>query len=428
MMKKLFFIGLLVPVLLPAMARAENLLEVYAQARAADPVLAAADAARGIQQELAVQARARLLPQWNASASEYRLRPDDSHGSTLASNISQTVFDLGQLRSLDVANTLVRSQDSALRAAEQDLRARVASAYFGVLAAQASLTTAEANESAFVQQVEQAQSRFKSGLSASVDVEQARAYSELARNGTVQSRQSLLDAREALAEITGRAPGALAPLVPDLPALPPQPAEPQAWVDRALGGNPALAAQGLQVEASGQAIAAARAAHLPTLSFGVDTTRNRGTGAFLPSDLRTNTQLGLTLNIPIFAGGATQSQVRQASLQRETQREQLEGARRALMREVRGQYQAVLAGVAQMQSGRAAVEAADRAVQSTRAGQELGTRTMTDLLLGIQTQAQAQNAYEQARHRYVLATLLLQQAAGSLGDAELAAVNSLLKE
>jgi len=427
MMKKLFFIGL-IGSFLPALAQAENLLEVYAQARAADPVLAAADATRGVQQELAVQARAKLLPQWSASASEYRLRPDDSHGNTLASNISQTVFDLGQLRSLDVANTLVRSQDSALRAAEQDLRARVASAYFGVLSAQASLTTAEANESAFAQQVEQAQSRFQSGLSASVDVEQARAYSELARNATVQSRQALLDAREALAEITGRTPGVLSPLVADLPALPPQPAEPQAWVERALAGNPALAAQGLQVEASGQAVAAARAAHLPTLSLGVDTTRQRGTGAFLPSDLRTNTQLGLTLNIPIFAGGATQSQVRQASLQRETQREQLESARRALMREVRGQYQAVLAGVAQMQSGRAAVEAADRAVQSTRAGQELGTRTMTDLLLGIQTQAQAQNAYEQARHHYVLATLLLQQAAGSLGDAELAAVNSLLKE
>jgi outer membrane protein len=419
---------LVIALLLPALARAENLLEIYAQARAADPVLAAADAARGVQQELAVQARAKLLPQWSASASEYRLRPDDSSGNTLASHISQTLVDLGQLRSLDAAQAQVHSQDAQLRAAEQDLRARVASAYFGVLSAQASLATAEANESAFAQQVEQAQSRFKAGLSAAVDVEQARAYAQLARGATVQARQSLADAREALAQITGRSPGTLQPLVADLPALPPQPALAQAWVDRALAGNPALISQQRQVEASGYALAAARAAHLPTLSLGVDTTRQRGTGAFLPSDLRTNTQLGLTLNIPIFAGGATQSQVRQASLQRESQRDQAEIVRRALVREVNAEYQAVLAGVAQMEAGRAAVEAADKAVESTRAGQELGTRTMTDLLLGIQTQAQAQNAYEQARHRYVLATLLLQQAAGSLGDAELAAVNSLLKD
>ena len=60
--------------------------------------------------------------------------------------------------------------------------------------------------------------------------------------------------------------------------------------------------------------------------------------------------------------------------------------------------------------------------------QPLGTRTMSDLLQAIQTQAAAQNAEAQARHRYVLATLLLQQAAGSLGEAELAAVNLLLKD
>ena len=40
--------------------------------------------------------------------------------------------------------------------------------------------------------------------------------------------------------------------------------------------------------------------------------------------------------------------------------------------------------------------------------------------------AAAQNALDQARHGYVLARLLLQQAAGSLGVHELAAVNSLL--
>lgn len=423
-MKRLIAIALLAPVL----ASAENLLDVYAQARAADPVLAAADAARGVQAELAVQARAKLLPQWNASAADYRSRPDDSSGNTLASHISQTIIDLGQLRSLDAAQTLLSAQDAQLRAAEQDLRARVAAAYFGVLSAQASLTTAEANESAFAQQVEQAQSRFDSGLSAAVDVEQARAYAQLARGGTVQARQSLADAREALAQITGRSPGTLQPLVADLPALAPQPSDPQAWVTRALAANPALSAQQLQVEASGHAVDAARAAHLPTLSLGVDTARQRGNGIFLPTDLRTTTQFGVTLNIPIFAGGATQSLVRQASLQRESQRDQAEIVRRSLIREVNAEYQAVLAGVAQMQAGRAATMAADKAVESTRAGQELGTRTMTDLLLGIQTQAQAQNAYEQARHRYVLATLLLQQAAGSLGDAELAAVNSLLKD
>jgi outer membrane protein len=118
--------------------------------------------------------------------------------------------------------------------------------------------------------------------------------------------------------------------------------------------------------------------------------------------------------------------VRQAAHERDLARDELEVTRRALVRETQAQYQAVVSGVALMESTRAAVAAADQALASTRAGQGLGTRTMTDLLLAIQTQAAAQNAHDQARHGHVLARLLLQQAAGALGEAELAAVNQLL--
>jgi outer membrane protein len=421
-MKRLLFIA----ALLPAFAQAENLLDVYAQARAADPVLAGAAARQGMAGQDAVIARARLLPQWNLSAAELRSRPDEGSGRQLSSQISQTVFDLGRLRDWDAADAQARAQDALYRAAEQELCARVANAYFGMLSAQASLDTAEANESAFTAQVEQAKARFDSGLSASADLEQARAYAGLARTGTVAARQAWLDAREAVAEITGRLPERLAPLASELPALPPSPTSAEAWVERGLALNPELSAARLQLESAESSLASARAGHLPTVSFTVDTNRLRGTGLFAPTDPRTTSQLGLTLNIPLFAGGATQAATRKASLARDAQREQLETERRALTREVRGEYEAVLGAVQQIEAGRASVVAADKALESTRAGQQLGTRTMTDLLLGIQTQAQARNAEAQARHRYVLAMLLLQRAAGSLGENELAAVNQLL--
>ena len=52
---------------------------------------------------------------------------------------------------------------------------------------------------------------------------------------------------------------------------------------------------------------------------------------------------------------------------------------------------------------------------------------MTDLLLAIQTLGAAQGAYSQARHQVVLSRLQLQQAAGAVGEADLAAINSLLQ-
>ena len=59
--------------------------------------------------------------------------------------------------------------------------------------------------------------------------------------------------------------------------------------------------------------------------------------------------------------------------------------------------------------------------------QQLGTQTMTDLLLAIQTQSSAQSAYSQARHRLVVSELLLKQSAGQIGEADLQQVDALLR-
>ena len=87
-------------------AIAEDLLQVYALARAADPVLAAADAQRGIQRENTVQARAALLPQWQLSASDNRPQGDGSRSHEVSTSINQVLFDLGRLRSWDAERTL----------------------------------------------------------------------------------------------------------------------------------------------------------------------------------------------------------------------------------------------------------------------------------------------------------------------------------
>lgn len=404
----------------------EDLLQVYAQARAADPRLAQAQALRGVQQQSTAQARAALLPQWNLELAASR-QPGGAHQQQLSSRISQALFDLSRLREWDAESRLLSAEDAQLQAAEQALCARVASAYFGVLSAQAALRNAQANEAAFAAQVGQAQKRFEAGLSAAVDVEQARTYHQLSRGSSLQAQEALEDARAALAEITGQAPADLQGLSPALQAQPPQPASREAWIEQALRQNPALRAEALRLQASEDRIAASRAAHLPSLSLGVDSQRLQGAAVPAALEGRNEHTVALRLSIPLLAGGATQAQSRRAVYQRDAQRELLEQARRALQRETQAQYQAVLLSAQLLESTAAAVQAANEALAASRAGQALGTRSMTDLLLAIQSQTAAQGAHEQARHRHVLATVLLQQAAGQLSEASLATVNQLLQ-
>jgi outer membrane protein len=414
-------------------ARADDLLDVYAQARANDPVLAAADAARAGTHDLADQARAALLPQAQAAASAGRERDTgaalpaaSSRTTDVTLGVSQVVFDAGLWSQLQAAHATADAQDATLRAAQQALCLRVATAYFDALLAADELATVQANEDAFAQQVDQSQQRYKAGLDAQVDVDQSRVYQALAHANTLAARQALVDALAAIAEITGSTPAALKALRDDLPLLPPAPADAQAWVDTALQANPTLAAAQRSVDAADSTIGAARAGHLPSLSAGVNLGRPTGV-VYGDSSGRLTTSVALTLTVPLFSGGATQARVSQAVHQRDGARDDLETRRRAVARAAKAAYGSVVAGIGQVQATRESVAAAQQSLAATRVGRDVGNRTMTDLLNAIQTLAQAQSAYAQARHQFILGRLQLQQAAGALAEAELANVNALLE-
>lgn len=415
---------------LPRASHAEDLLQTWQQARAADPVLAAALAARGAVREGVAQVRAPLLPQATASLSfdqNHVAGRDDNRARGAGVAVSQVLVDVAQRKRLSAALQGADAQDAVYSAAEQALLVRVAQAYFEVLTAADLLAAVATNEDAFAQQVEQADQRYRNGLAALVDVEQARAYRASARANTLSAQKALADAREALAEITGSAPGVLARLREALPMDPPAPADPQAWVATALAQNPLLRAQRSLLGAAEENIAAARAGHLPTLSAALNSGRSSAWPLAGGNDGRHSTSVGLQLSVPLFSGGSTSATQRQAVYQRDGAREQLEQRRRRVVREVQEQYRAVVAGIGQTDATREAVQAAQRALASTRVGQGLGTQSMNDLLQAIQTLGATQAAYSRARHQFVLSRLLLQQAAGAVGEAELAAINSLLQ-
>jgi outer membrane protein len=416
-----------------ASARADDLLDVWRLARANDPVLAAADAQRAGTHDLADQARAALLPQASATAAIGRERDSgagrataSAHTTDVALGVNQVVFDASLWSQLKAARLNADAQDATVEAARQSLCLRVATAYFDALLAADLLASVRANEDAFAQQVQQSQQRYQAGLDAQVDVDQSRAYQALARGNTSAARQSLVDALAAVAEITGSTPANLKTLRDELPLVAPEPADPQAWVASALRGNPTLWAGQKGVAAAESSIAAARAGHLPSLSAGLNLGRPTGTPYGDTSGRLANTAV-LTLNVPLFAGGATQARVNQAQHQRDGALDALETQRRAVERAAKAAYGSVVTGMAQVRSTRDALAAAQASLAATRVGREVGTRTQTDVLNAIQTLAQAQAAYAQARHQFILGRLQLQQAAGTLTEADLANVNALLQ-
>jgi outer membrane protein len=412
----------------------EDLLDAYREARSNDPVLSQADASRLATGEGVTQARASLLPQIGASMSLNQTNGGGqighSRSRTINGTLSQSVLDFSKYANLKAAHSASEAQDELYASAGQQLYVRVVAAYFGVLTSEDGLTYAKANEDAFRQQYEQSDQRFKVGLSAITDVYQAKAYYEAAKSQTIAAQNTLNDSREALAQITGKPTGDLKKLRDDLPMQPPSPADQDAWVKQALETNPDLLAQKSNVETAQHNISAARAAHLPTITAGVSYGKgagwSEGNAAARYRD-PASTTIGLTLNVPIFSGGATQSLVRQSIYQRDGAADALEAQRRQVVRDTLNYYRSVIAGIAQVESAKASVESGRKALEATRAGFEVGTQTMTNVLLAIQTLTSSESSYSQARHQFILNKLLLKQTAGTADVKDIEQINALLQ-
>lgn len=438
-------------------AAAEDLLGVYRQARKADTQLASAEAALKSAREGVVQARAALLPQLSGQYSRERTEVSGESPQVFAGpngqpvvrvfpfesesrprgwslNLQQSIYDHANYTRLRAARAQVEAAEADYRSAEQNLAVRVAEAYFAVLTAQEALASAKAEEAAVKRQLEQAEQRFNVGLSAITDVHEARARYDGAVAAAILSENALEDARNALAEITGRPVTELDVLREELPLERPEPAEPQAWVEQALRNNPRVQAREFRLAAAEQGIATARAAHLPTLvltgnySDTSDTATRQFQGNSFPVDTSTTVQnLGIALRVPIFTGFATRSRVQQAVYDRDAVGEQLEADRRAITRQARNAYRAVLAGISEVQARQQALVSARSAQDATQAGFEVGTRTIVDVLLSQQVLYQAQRDYAQARHNFIVNTLRLRQAAGTVGETDIERINGLLR-
>lgn len=446
-----------------ASAHADDLLQVYQEARASDPTLSGAEATKLATDENVDQARAQLLPQIAASLDFTRTRGGDNGTSfvnvptptdpnatvevngitrtgytrSMGAQLNQSILDISRWTALKSSHYTAKAGSATYDAAQQALLVRAATAYFNVLSTLDALKFADANEKALARQLEQAQQRFEVGLAAITDVNDAKAQHDQAVASVISNQNNVDQAREAVRQLTNKEPGDFKKLREDLPLDHPTPDDPAAWVDVALKNNPSLSSAAYQVDAANENVNSARAGHLPTVSAQLGYSRSPQWGDARyggfddqfhnSTDPKWGSSISLTLNVPIFSGGYTQSRVRQAIYNRDFTQDQYEFNRRQVEATTRNDFRSVIAGASEVQATKAAVVSAQSSVEATQAGYEVGTRTIVDVLISQQTLLQAQSSYSAARHTFVLNGLLLKQAAGVIEVKDLEAINALLE-
>ncbi len=418
-----------------------DLLSILLTAEQTDPVYREAQAqARSVAEDVP-QARANLFfPTLSFSTGTSHLRQDIETATTFGTggnvsfatenyriSLSQPIYHHDRFIALKQADNRVQRANLEVLAARQDLMVRVTRRYFDVLAARDNLEFAQAEKESLQSQLEQAQQRFDVGLIAITDVQEAQAGYDRALAGEISARNLVENANEALWEVTESYHVDLAPLGEAMPLVVPDPIDIEAWTETALKNNLELNASRIASDEARDEIRRRFAQHFPTLDATGGHGWNSQGGRFGGSSV-TQSDIGIELNVPIFEGGRTVSRTRQAEHDHRAALERVEQTRRAVYRQTREAYLGVISQISSVKALRQAVISSETALESTRAGFEVGTRTAVDVVAAERGLSQARRDYARARYDYILETLQLKQAAGSLQPDDIAIANSWLDD
>jgi len=421
------------------LARAQGIAELYDTARAYDAAYLAARAQAEAAEFRAEQARALRRPSVSATVSAARSRSDtptlrsNATGPTAGVSGRQPLYNPANDATVEQADRQLEVSRAELESAEQELIVRVAQTYFEVLAAEDTLDTARAGKASIAEQLASARRNFEVGTATITDTREAQARFDLGTAQEIAAENDLHIKRLALDQLVGRngvRPHVLAtPVV--LPAVEPSVVDP--WV--ALNDSaPVVRRATLAYEIARLESQKSRAGRLPTIdlegSYQKGRTHSDGAQGVLPfaySGPTSQSNLGITLRLPLFAGFSVENRLKETLSLEEQARNTLDAARRGAAQSTRQAFFGVQSGQAQVRALEAAESSSQLALEATQLGYKVGVRVNVDVL-NAQTQLYTtRRDLARARYDVLVNGLRLRQAAGSLKPDDVYALSPLLK-
>ena len=422
-------------------AFAIDLLESYQAALRGNADLMAARAAAEAGREARAIARAQLLPNASLSWSHYRndlstrtpvsgAEVDNQQHYTSRSGalvLRQPLYRPAAWAGYRRSESMVAQAEATLAQAEQDTGLKVAQAYFDLLLAREGQLQLQTQAQVIGTQLQAAQRALGAGQGTRTDVDDAQARLDLTLAKQAIARDSVAQAVQELQALIQQPFERIRPVhVASLNLAAPQPDSLEHWWQLAARHNPTIAALKAEVDNLQADIDRLSAGHQPTLDAVLQRSVTDRDSIYNPSATYHNTQIGLSLNIPLYAGGGISAQVRQAIASHQEGQQKLEAEQRQLRNEVRKAFQAVRQGPQTIQALEQAERSAQQAVVSSERGLAAGSRTRLDILNAQQQLSQAVLELARERLAYLLAKVRLQALTGGLGEDQVQQVNQAL--
>lgn len=361
----------------------------------------------------------------NASIDDYSGR----YGNTYSLTLTQPLFRLDRIASFNQKREESKAGEANFAQARVDALLRVTQAYFDVLVAQDTLTSAQSELKAIGEQLESAKRNFEVGTATITDQQEAQARFDLATAKLSVAQNELNVKRNSLEQLVGKPlPKSLAGLRDQVVIKMPEPLNVDRWVEQARSSNLKVQAAQSTAEIARQEVTRTISAdNLPSIDLvakrvRVDPYRSGGQ-RYDQADTDT---IAIEMTLPLFNGGIAYNKAKEVIALRDKSNFDLENERRIAEQSARTSFLNVLAGLAQVKAFEAAEKSSRLALESNLLGYEVGVRINIDVLNAQQQLFTTQKDLSKARYDTLINSLKLKAAVGALGESDIDDINGLL--
>jgi len=299
------------------------------------------------------------------------------HPITGQVTLSEPIFRGGRTYAeVGRAKAQVRAGESELANTEENVLLNAVTAYMDVVRDESTLKLRQNNVTVLQKQLDATQEQFKVGELTRTDVAQAQARLAGAQSDVITAQGQLEVSRSSFEHYIGRP----AETLEDHPALPPLPSSEDGVITLALKQNPALRQAQENVKAANYAIDDAAGALAPQFSI-------QGQYQYLQDSPLSGisgaghiTSVIGNLTVPIYQGGADESLVRQQKELRAQAQLAVADIGRQVVDAARSSWQSFVAARATIVSNESQVQADEVAYDGVKQEQQVGSRTVLDVL------------------------------------------------
>jgi outer membrane protein len=156
------------------------------------------------------------------------------------------------------------------------------------------------------------------------------------------------------------------------------------------------------------------AAHYPTLNFTANWKRSETDTTTTPGPEFEDKNYALVLNVPLFAGGETQSKAREASYRYDQTRYALEDYQTTLTSQVKQLYALAQADETRLDALEQSVKSSESLLEAAETGYKVGLKALVDLLNARAALYDAKAQLSKGVYDYYLRRLQIEQLQGDL--------------